>query len=181
MKIFLCGFMGAGKTYLMQSLKGRSMQTTACWDFIDLDERLFEQLRSPDDRHLGESIERIGWDKFRAMEKALIFEILNWKKNVIVSLGGGGLNHEVVEAIKKQADALLIWVDTPFQICLKRIQGDHTRPLAKKSERELHDLYLQRRSFYQQAHVRTQELDDVLNEQNPIDLERLIRKHVGSA
>ena len=141
MKIFFCGFMGSGKTYLMQNLRTRSEQSRNYWDFLDLDDCLFQQLKSQDDRHLGESIERLGWNKFREVEKSSLLEILSWKKNVCVSLGGGALNSEVVKAIKEQAEVLLVWVDTPFQICFKRIQGDPNRPLARKDEEQLSNIY----------------------------------------
>ncbi len=173
MKIFLCGFMGAGKTHLMKKLQTECGQK---WDFIDLDDWLFERLKTPQDGHLGDCIQHLGWNKFRAMEKSSILEILTWKKNVCVSLGGGALNQDTLSAIKQNVGTLLIWVNTPIEICLKRIRGDLVRPLAKKSDQELNALYLERLPFYQQSHIQADDIDQSMN-----DLEAFVRKHVGSA
>src|SRR5215471_7263116 len=83
-RVFLVGFMGAGKT-----TAGRILAARAGWDFVDLDHVI-------ESRH-GESVATIfaehGEGEFRRRERAALLELLannaSNKKGAVVALGGG--------------------------------------------------------------------------------------------
>ena len=165
--VFLCGFMGSGKTYYSNLLK--SNDSSLCWKFIDLDQRIAET-HSVSSQKLGELIQDKGWDWFRALEKEFIEELMNQtatesNKNLVCSLGGGSLNQEVIDKIKAISNTWLVWLDVPFEQAYKRIKGGQNRPLVlQKSETELRTLFEQRLELYRQAHLSlTQEKLKILN------------------
>jgi shikimate kinase len=66
-------------------------------------------------------------------------------------------------------------MDTPFDVCLSRIRGEEGRPLSKKSDKELEQLYLQRLPLYESSNFRRSQWPKELN------FSDLRRKIVGSA
>ncbi len=142
MKFFITGFTGAGKTSLLEELKfSKSLES---FEFFDLDSEILKELGG---KSIADFIETSGFSKFRDLELTHLTR-LNHQRNIIVSLGGGAFN-EITEGLLITWNGL--WMNTPLEECLERIKGDDSRPITKKSEEELKDLYYQRLSFYKLA------------------------------
>lgn len=161
-RIFLCGFMGAGKTTIGKQLAQKMEQP-----FMDLDQFI--------EREQGNSISQIFRDKgegvFRKAEKeALLHAISNFKG--VIALGGGTLQNQlIVDHIK--LNGLLIFIETPFSVIFERITKNAMRPLLLDNggnpksndvlQAELKDLYKQRMPLYKQAviHIDSSKFDNV--------------------
>jgi shikimate kinase len=138
--IFLSGFMACGKTTV-----GKKLANAIEADFYDLDEYI--------EKKLGTTIPEIfaehGEEYFRSAEAFSLKELCG--KNAIVACGGGtmvdGKNYGTV----KLSGGLVVYIDTPFELCLKRIRrdGEDLRPVAKgKTDDELLELYNTRKPLY---------------------------------
>ena len=146
MRLFICGFSGTGKSTL-----GREVALRLKTSFIDTDEEL------ADGEILAKRIEVWGWSKFRQLEAEMIMRLSGGLKGdaMVVSLGGGALSDAVVHATThKQKGNTLAWLDTPFDECWSRIEGDSSRPLTLKGKDELARLYEERLPLYRQANIR---------------------------
>ena len=151
--LFLCGFMGSGKTTI-----GKKAAERLDAAFIDLDEVIVRRYGKP----IAEIFKQEGEDYFRKAEWKTLKALLPQKKG-IYALGGGSLhNQHVVDHIK--LFGLLIFIDTPFEILFERIRKNTSRPLLldedgniKQDNRlreELMDLYQKRKPLYEQAQIK---------------------------
>jgi len=149
-RIFLCGFMGAGKSLIGHKLAEKLKRT-----FLDLDDKIEEKA--------GQSIPKIfdetGEAGFRILERRALQEVIREFEGV-VALGGGSLqNQHMVDHIK--LNGLLVFIETPISVILDRISEDQNRPLLLDEEgnpkdraqlkEELTALYEQRLPLYKQA------------------------------
>jgi shikimate kinase len=144
-RVFLIGFMGAGKTSVGQALAAR-----LGWRFCDLD-RLIEQ-------RAGKKVAAIFADDgeavFRAAESEALEELLNNaspQRDLIVALGGGAFvqlrNRERLE----QAGAITVLLEAPLEELRLRCKNDETvRPLAR-DEARFAELFAVRQPAYQLA------------------------------
>lgn len=140
-KIFLVGFMGAGKSTL-----GRLLADRLGWDFADVDDVI--------EAHESSSIVRLFAEKgepyFRAVERRTLAALAASSRPAVVACGGGtfcDLENQSVMA----RHGLAVWVDQPFdQIWQRRDELARTRPLLR-GEAELRALYAQRAPFYRLA------------------------------
>ncbi len=141
MRLFICGFSGAGKSTL-----GRKVAARLEYPFMDTDEVL------ADGQPLVDRINVWGWTQFRRLEAELIMRIAGGLKgeDMVVALGGGALSTATLAATKEKGN-LLAWLDTSFEDCWARIEGDPGRPLTAKGKNELARLYQERLPLYQQA------------------------------
>lgn len=148
MKLFLCGFSGAGKTTL-----GEKLSKSTDFQVFDLDEEIFNRMGSGHD-DLGEYIEEIGIEEFRHDEFDMI-KLLdqNFKDNYLVILGGGALENENVRNFINQVEGKTIYLDTPFDKCWSRLSEATDRPLAKKGEDYMRKLFEERLPTYQKSNV----------------------------
>ncbi len=80
MRLFIVGFMGAGKTTI-----GRRLARKLDYQFIDLDE-LFEQKFH---YSIANFFDHFGEEKFREIEHELLKQTIQENDNVIISTGGG--------------------------------------------------------------------------------------------
>lgn len=135
--------MGAGKSSFLKKLEPNKLG----FDCIDLDYALASDLRIRPER-LGEWILENGFPLFRDKEKSKIKELLRHPQSMVIALGGGSLNPEVLSLIQSRTDCKLVFLDTPFEVCLERIKADSNRPLLKMPESELKKLYDSRRTDY---------------------------------
>lgn len=141
-KIYLVGFMAAGKTTLAQAL-GRRLG----WRADDVDALIEARER----RTVAEIFARDGESYFRSVERQVIWSLLPQRHAVIATGGGTFIDPENRAAIN--ADGLSVWLDVPFDVLLNRIPLDGRRPMANDRV-QMALLYESRRLAYQQAQVR---------------------------
>lgn len=138
-RIFLVGFMGAGKTTV-----GQALARLLDFDFFDLD-RLIEGRA---EKTIGQIFSDLGEPEFRRLEREGILLCRNLKRAVI-ALGGGAYiaeeNRSAVRALGKT-----VWLDCPLDVCLRRISGDKSRPLLGDRD-HMTMLLAQRRESYKKA------------------------------
>ncbi len=159
-KIYLVGFMAAGKTTLAQGLSRR-----LGWRAEDVDLLIEARER----RTVAEIFAREGEPYFRSVERQVIYSLLPQRYIVVATGGGTYMDPENRAAIN--ADGVCVWIDAPFDVLLDRIPADGRRPLANDRV-QMALLYENRRLVYQQAHIhldasraRSEELVDELIEQ----------------
>lgn len=134
--IYLCGFMGCGKSYIGRILSER---LGAC--LIDLDTYIEEK----EAMSIPEIFEKYGEPHFRKLEEKYIREMPD---NSIVATGGGAVINPVTAETARNAGTVL-FLDTDFETCYKRIEGDAHRPLVMKNTKEqLRELFDKRREIY---------------------------------
>ncbi len=145
---FFCGFMGSGKSYLIEKLQKLNSELF----FIDTDKEILKCFNY-------ESIDKLildkGWEFFREKEAKLVKNLANVKERVsLISLGGGVLcNVKTLDLILSLEHCLLIWINTPFKICYSRIKDDTKRPYSKKGYNYLKKLYQERIEQYEKSHL----------------------------
>jgi shikimate kinase len=141
-KIYLVGFMAAGKTTLAQALSRR-----LGWRAEDVDAVIEARER----RTIAEIFARDGEPYFRSVERQVILSLIPLRHAVIATGGGTFMDPENRAAIN--ADGVSVWLDVPLDGLLTRIPADGRRPLANDRV-QLAMMYETRRLAYQQAQVR---------------------------
>ncbi len=159
-KIYLVGFMAAGKTTMAQGLSRR-----LGWRAEDVD--LLVEARER--RAVADIFAREGEPYFRAVERQVLYSLLPHRHLVVATGGGTFIDPENRAAIN--ADGVSVWIDVPLDLLLDRIPADGRRPLAADRV-QMAILYETRRLAYQHAHIRldaaaarTEELIEQLCEQ----------------
>lgn len=136
MKIYLCGFMGCGKSRI-----GRELAKKTGMRFADLDAYIVEHEKMP----IPEIFERFGEPHFRELEAKYIREMPD---NSVVALGGGAIINENTAKTAKQTGKV-VFLDADFETCYGRIKNDSNRPLAYNNPKEkVKELFDTRRPIY---------------------------------
>lgn len=144
-RIFLTGFMGAGKSVVAESLASHF----DC-QMVDLD----ALIAGREGRSIADIIDDVGEVRFREMETSALVDTLQYKNARVVALGGGTWTREQNRAHIEEHDCLTVWLDTPFELCWQRITHDDIlRPLARDKEKTQR-LYDKRRESYTLAAFR---------------------------
>jgi shikimate kinase len=141
-KLYLVGFMGAGKTTMARALAAR-----LGWQAVDIDEAIEARERLT----VAEVFARHGEPYFRSVEQAVLLEQIAARHLVIAT--GGGTYADPQNRALINSDGAAIWLDVPLDRLIARIPSDGRRPLAADRS-GFERLYHQRRAAYQQAHVR---------------------------
>jgi shikimate kinase len=141
-KVYLVGFMAAGKTTVARALAKR-----LDWQAVDIDE-LVEQRE-----HLSvaDVFARHGEAYFRAAERAVLNEQLPPRHRVVATGGGTFVDPQNRAAI--HGDGVSVWLDVPLERAIARMPADGRRPLAADRS-EFERLFYARRAAYQLAHLR---------------------------
>ena len=135
--VFLCGFMGCGKTTIGELLAKR-LGTS----FIDLDDNIEEQ----EGMTIPEIFAQKGEPYFRERESRALAELP--VSAAVVATGGGTLLRRENGDLAKSLGTV-VFIDTPFEVCYERIKDDPHRPIAASSTKEqLKDRFEQRRPLY---------------------------------
>ena len=141
-KIYLVGFMAAGKTTVGQALAAR-----LGWQVEDVDALIEARER----RTVADIFARQGEPYFRALEREIL-KLLAPLRHVVVATGGGSfMDPENRAAINM--DGVSIWLDVPFEEVVARLPADGRRPLAA-DRAQLERLFALRRVGYAHAHIR---------------------------
>jgi len=104
-----------------------------------------------------------GENQFRLMESDILKK-LPLKEAVIATGGGIVLKNENINYLKR---CTVIWLDVPFEIIMKRLAQDQSRPLWKGQSVERKELYEKRRTHYEHiAHIhlklKDEHVDDIV-------------------
>jgi shikimate kinase len=159
MNYFICGFSGAGKSYLLKLIE--QSYHLSHYHFIDLD-FLIDQKYAAEFDNIGAMIESIGMEAFRLLELNEIKDLAD-KKNVFLALGGGALTQKTQALLSSWTG---LWLDTNFEKCFERIKNDRNRPLVKAGKDCLKKLYQERLANYKQ-YQRVEDLAQVLEITKP--------------
>ncbi len=141
-KVYLVGFMGAGKSTVARALARR-----LDWQAEDIDTRI----EGIEQRDVASIFRQSGEAYFRDVERRVLVDLLP-ERGVVVATGGG----TPVDAANRELmlrDGAVAWLDLPFTGVVERIAPDGRRPLAA-DRAEMERLYNQRLVAYQQAHLR---------------------------
>ena len=141
-KVYLVGFMGAGK-----STAARTLGKRLDWKVEDID----ACIERADRRDIPTIFRQDGEPYFRARERQVLIDLLPERGAVIASGGGTFVDPSNRELMLK--DGAVVWLDAPFATVLSRIPLDGRRPLAA-DRLEMEQLYNQRLTAYRQAHFR---------------------------
>jgi shikimate kinase len=141
-KIYLVGFMGAGKSSVARALAGR-----LDWRAEDIDEWIERRER----RDIPGIFRQHGEPYFRALEREALIGMLPLRGAVVASGGGTFVDPRNRELMLR--DGLVIWLDIPLATVLERVPPDGRRPLAA-DRGTLESLYNQRLAAYRLAPVR---------------------------
>ena len=141
-KIYLVGFMAAGKTTLARALAKR-----LDWQAVDID----ELIEAREHETVAQIFAQRGEAYFRTVERAVLADQLG-PRHLVVATGGGTFS-DVQNRAAINRDGASVWLDVPLDRLVARMPADGRRPLAA-DRTSLERLYHQRRGFYEQAHLR---------------------------
>ena len=141
-KLYLVGFMGAGKTSVAKAV-GRRIG----WRVEDIDHVIEARER----RWVAEIFARDGEPRFRALERTVLHELLP-QRQIVISTGGGTFVDPDNRAAML-ADGAVVWLDAPLEQIIQRVPADGRRPLAADRV-QMEQLFLARQAAYSQAHLR---------------------------
>ena len=117
-KIYLVGFMAAGKTTVARALADR-----LGWRSEDIDELIEARER----RTVAEIFARSGEPYFRALERDILKLLLPLRHVVVATGGGTFMDPENRAAINM--DGVSVWLDVPLEELVARLPADGRRPL----------------------------------------------------
>lgn len=141
-KIYLVGFMGAGKTTAARAL-GKRLD----WRVEDIDACIERAER----RDIPTIFRQNGEPYFRGREREVLIGLLP-ERGVVVAAGGGTFGDPANRELMLK-DGAVVWLDAPLATVLARIPTDGRRPLAG-DRLKMEQLYNQRLAAYRQAHFK---------------------------
>ena len=154
-KVYLVGFMGAGKSTVAQALAAR-----LGWSAEDLDSRIVER----EQQSVAQIFSQHGEAYFRQVERTALRELVPSRRTVVAA--GGGTFVDPANREIMAADGVCVWLDVSFDAALRRLPSDGTRPLAREPETLL-TLFNARRPAYSLAELHVDAdgpIDDVVTQ-----------------
>ena len=147
-RIFLCGYMGSGKTTL-----GKNLAKVMNLTFIDLDS--FIETRQH--KTVKEIFAEVGEEGFRHIERNCLLEVSTFE-DVVISLGGGTPCFFDNMDIVNQSGQSVYLKPSEEVLLMRLIKGKHKRPLlANKSDDEILSVIREqlawREPYYKKAHI----------------------------
>lgn len=129
-RVFLIGFMGAGKTTV-----GRALASRLGWKFCDLD----QAIESREGKTVAEIFAVQGEPGFRIAETAALRELLqdcSSAHDLVIALGGGAFAQPQNREALQKAGAVTVLLEAPLEELRRRCYADKTiRPLARDQNR----------------------------------------------
>jgi shikimate kinase len=144
MRIYLTGFMGAGKTSV-----GRTLSQRLGLPFADLDEEI--------ERRTGATVREIfargGEPEFRRLELETLAELVQ-QPDLVLATGGGTPAAPAARRLLGST-GVLVWLNPPFSTIVERIGalGKETRPLFR-DEVQAWELYRSRLPAYRASDLK---------------------------
>ena len=141
-KLYLVGFMGAGKTTV-----ARAIGKHTGWRVEDIDQRI----ESREHRTVASIFSQQGEPYFRQLERLALGELLPLR-HVVIATGGGTFVEPDNRALML-ADGAVAWLELSLAQVIERVPADGRRPLAS-DRAQMEQLFTRRQLAYAEAHVR---------------------------
>lgn len=159
MKIYIVGFMGAGKTTI-----GRELAARIETPFFDLD----ELIESAEKMTIREMFAQKGEPYFRKRERDLLRSTKHLESAVVATGGGTFTFDENIQFI--QSEGLSVYLSAPYALLRSRIGDKDDRPLFR-DDLSTHELYANRIRYYRMSDITI----DIREEETPAEIvERLM-------
>jgi shikimate kinase len=141
-KIYLIGFMTAGKTTVARLLAAR-----LGWRAEDVDALIEARERLT----IADLFARRGEAYFRQVEREIVKLLLPLRHTVVATGGGTFMDPENRQAIG--LDGIAVWLDVPLETVIARLPADGRRPLSA-DRAQLERLFALRQAVYGLAPLR---------------------------
>ena len=135
-RVYLVGFMGAGKTSV-----GRSLASQLGWSFVDLDAEIERSQKMA----IRDIFLKHGEAHFRQLEREHL-KTLSGRPRVVIALGGGA-TMDPENRLVLESTGVSVWLNVAFETAARRVSTDGTRPLFKDPE-HARRLYETRQPIY---------------------------------
>ena len=149
--VFICGFMGCGKT-----TQGKKLAKEMGYFFIDLDDYISNQY----DKTITDLFKEVGEEEFRKIETKALQECIKDNLKALIAVGGGtpcfGSNMDLMIS-----NGLVVYLKMDAEALYNRLfNAKQDRPLIKDKANEEMLLYIEsllktRASFYEKAQIIT--------------------------
>lgn len=149
MRVFIIGYMGAGK-----STVGKRLARRLELPFIDLDDAFEEKYRYTIPRFF----DHFGKNKFRELEQKCLKEIIEENEHAVVSTGGGTACHfDNMNLMNKTGTTVYLQMH-PSSLAQRLNNARRLRPIVREVNHQemlnfIEDQLTERIPFYNQAHV----------------------------
>lgn len=143
--IVFIGFMGVGKTTVAKLVAKKMYR-----DFIDIDQEIEKEFQMP----ITQIFDQLGEKKFREKERKYVLHYCKQPLKVI-SLGGGAfIQEEIREACLKHS--IVFYLDISWESWKERLHMlvDSRPVLQNKSIQDIHSLFNERKTFYEEHNSR---------------------------
>ncbi len=144
--VYLIGCRAVGKSSI-----GVKLARKLGYEFLDTDTLVTEKLGCS----VAESVRREGWQKFRALEKEVLLQLLKRSSCVVATGGGAILHRDIWPQLKQQG--LVVWLTADIKTLCERLAGDQNseslRPslTGKDVCQELEDVLAERTPLYRET------------------------------
>ena len=149
--LFICGFMGCGKT-----TQGKKLAKEMGYYFIDLDDYISNKY----DNTITDLFQEVGEDEFRKIETTALQECINDNLKALIATGGGTpcFNNNM-ELMKTNGKVVYLKME-PEALYNRLFNAKNERPLIKDKANEEMLLYIEnllkvREAFYNKADIIT--------------------------
>jgi shikimate kinase len=142
-KIYLVGFMAAGKTTVARLLAAK-----LGWRAEDIDELIEARERLT----VADVFAKYGEAYFRAAEREILVRLVLPLRHTVVATGGGTFADPDNETAIN-LDGASVWLDVPVETVIARLPLDGRRPLSA-DRAQMERLFALRQAAYSRAHFR---------------------------
>jgi len=140
-RVYLVGFMGAGKTSV-----GRALAAQLSWFFVDLDAEIERSQKMA----IRDIFQTFGEARFRELESEHL-KLLSERPRAVIAMGGGA-TVDPENRLVMDATGPSVWLNVSFETAARRVSMDGTRPLFKDPE-HAERLYESRLPIYKLARI----------------------------
>jgi shikimate kinase len=167
-RIFLVGFMGAGKTSV-----GEALAKQLSIRFVDLDESLCRRFGMT----ISEVFERHGEPAFRTTETEELAAAASLEEGSVVATGGGAFCREENRRLIEAAGGISVYLHLPWDVLRRRLESDHDgRPMYSDRERA-YQLWSERQPHYRLATLTV----ELTGEERPDEVAEIVAEALREA